>query len=321
MKRLGALPVLLAALLLVLCLSEKAQGGEFVRGNNGYYFRPGSSQAYTDAGYWYKDWYFVKGCYGQCGYWTYTWAWYSDYKPVKLDIYSRDISSQALAMAADRDQMVLTSAANLAIIDRLGLNVNIPNYGQGIFQGRIAYNVPEVLAVQSQTVDTYGNTLDINLVNQAIERGIARNQDLTGQMFNLFGPSIGAYERTSLARESRLTSVGIAQALAPKSTNIERKSYQIGPARMQAAIDGPAGQAALQLTAAAKCASCHAGQGEQVAAFDITKYDPLTADDETSSKVKKYIRPTADLNKHHCPPGKQLGQTDMAELIFGPPRK
>lgn len=297
---------IIAALILLVCAAF-ASASEYVL-KDGYYFRGGSSQAYER----YTDYYWVNGYYAydsyRCKYVWYPgyWQGYYAYKPVKLDVYADDFATQALKVAAARDKFVLQSQANLALVDKLGLNVYIPNYGAGLFRSYgNQYYAPT--SIYEQRVDVYGVELDPNIVTQGINRAIDRTQEQVVQLANVNGLALGTYERINIARENRKAAVGVAQALAPKSTHIETKSVQVGPARIQGAVGN------VRIAAANACVSCHAGDGANVKAFDISRYDPATADGATIERVFKYIRTGSD---PHCPPGKQLTADQIAELII-----
>jgi len=301
--------------LLLLAFAGTSRAGEFVRGDNGYYFRPGSTVAYEDAGYWYKDWYFVRGCYGQCGYWAYQWLWYADYRQVKLVPGTPGLKERVLRMAADRDQTILEYQTTVGLIEKLGLNVNVENYGNGLFP---AYSQQRMYQAQVSSyatrVDAYGQDPNYDIVNQQIGRNTERSMELAAQIAAPLAEWRGTYERVAIARSKDATAVQLAQALTPKSTTIETRSSTVGPARLQ--LRQPV-RAAVRLAAASSCIECHAGQGQAVKSFDIASYDPATADDELVMRVRKYIRPAKDPNTNHCPPGKQLDAQAMSDLLVG----
>jgi cytochrome c553 len=160
----------------------------------------------------------------------------------------------------------------------------------------------------------YGADPDWNLVIQALARGEERSSERTREIMGGLADFRGTFERVAIARTDKEARIGVAQALAPKSTHIETRSATVGPARIGGAVDGPV-RAAVKLAAAGKCIECHADQGKQVKAFDITKYDVLTADAAQRNKVFAYVAPGG---KPHCPPGKQLSQAEINELTIAP---
>jgi|GEM_PF-6073491 len=305
------------ALLLLLVCAVPAMAGEFVY-RDGYYFRPGSTQAYEDRGYWWQDWYQARDCYGRY-YWAYTWKWHYDYRPVKLDVYAEDFPTKALAVAAARDKLVLTGKNNLDLVDKLGLHFNVENYGNGMFPPRLYGQQTYQANVQTQTVDVYGKDPNYDLVIQALSRNSDRSADLTGQVIGGLADFRNTYERVAIARAQGKTAVELARELAPRSAHIETKTY--GSVKSNAGGLTNDIRQAVRGSARNECAKCHADQGTAVAAFDVTKYDPATADDETMTRMRKYIGPAKDLNKNHCPPGKLLSADQRDELLFGPAAK
>lgn len=330
-------------LLVALCLfaaAPSAEAGEYSYDGK-YYWRAGV--AYYDAGYWYQEpyeYYYTSscGCYRYKAT-AYKWVWYPVYKPVKLDVKAKDIDEQLVDMAVRRDAAILAMAARdrksantLALADKLGLNVAIPNYAEGVFPlARLgsyssSYHAGHTAALVvptayfQQTVDAFGQ-VDINSFMGAAAKYIERSQEVTAVADGNFSARIAqAMEGQRAVAEINAKAAGaiaFAKAVAPSpSTKIETRVLQFGTVKAGPGPDVPVQpQAQLafhRIAVVQSCIECHSGPKAQGApAFDITRYHPATATPEEEDRVLKYLT-NADPKKRCPKDGEALTEAQVA---------
>lgn len=332
---------LMFAALLFFSATPSAEASEYEYDGK-YYWRAGV--AYYDTGYWYQQ-YYTAYTYSACGcykypYYTYKWVWYPVYTPVKLDVKAKDIDEQLVDMAIRRDAKVLAMAARdrkaantLALADKLGLNVAIPNYGEGVFPltrlgsysssyhaGQTAALVVPTVYFQ-QTVDAFNQQLDVNGYMGAAAKYIERSQEVTAVADGNFSARIAqAMEGQRAVAEINAKAAGaiaFAKAVAPSpSTKIETRVLQFGTVKAGPGPDAPVQpQAQLafhRIAVVQSCIECHSGPKAQGApAFDITRYHPATATPEEEDRVLKYLT-NADPKKRCPKDGEALTEAQVA---------
>lgn len=315
---------------------------EYVQGSDGYYYSNGvayTRTAYKDY-YWVNGYYYYSyGCqYWQPGYWAYTWKYY--YTQVKIDVTSADAESQIIAMAKARDAAVLKIQAqqkraesNLALIDKFGLNVAIPNYGNGLFpyQVQMGYaqnyqqNGNTIYGYQQSVTQTFGNPVDLNVLYQQASRLTENAQTLAGQANTDFGGLVkAAGDNQSRVAEIQAKAIAAATVLkaadAAPSSKTETRTFtfrlsqdgrtveQIQP--NQVVRDHAAW---LKQSGPQKCIACHSN-GKVEGNFDVTKYDPWKADADLQVKVLNYLS-SPDKNKR-CPKGSDPLKIDEMKQFF-----
>lgn len=316
--------------------------------SNGFYFLPNDPTAYVRKDNW-AWWPATAGCYncgryyaGTPGYWYFTSYSYS---PVSATV-SEDVLTLAVAARMEvQNHMAKEQQRHLNkldFMDRTGITGTLGF--QGFFGGRL--NVPVNLVAGPVGKTVYGslpysaleiktNGLDLNLLAQQLDRGMASNQATTNLMFS------GVKETLQLAAadEYKLREIGM-RAIA--STNLQKgaaevfrstepqpgatlRKLEFGPRPAgpeMAPAPGPMPPAAggnaayLQLAGVQKCAACHVQKAE--GGFSISKFDPQTASPEDRGRVAGYLIKTD--GKGCNSKAKDFDNIDFVEILTGKPR-
>ena len=289
----------------------------YVSTEGGYYLLPSTGTLYTrsayTAYYWVDGYYYTTNCcrYWQPGYWQGYTAY--KYSVAMVNVEAPDIESQLVTMAKARDAGVLKiaaasqkSASALALADKLGLNVAIPNYGAGIFP------IPQHGAQLVTTAAASGNTaygyqqltLDVKGVDDTIlAQALAQAQADGGLYLDKAHERLAAAEARRVLLTSRAYQTAIIGAAASQLAREAGKAVQPKSdvkveqiTKMPVVVDQPnvanQGAAFLALSGPSQCIRCHGDKGVAQAKFDITLYNPQTAPEADVDRVVAYLTST-----------------------------
>ena len=288
-----------------------------------YYVSTSTAKLYTRTAYtshyWVDGYYYSTNCcrYYVNGYWQ-PYTAYS-YALATVNVEAPDVDIELTRMARARDAYVLQAAAraqktqaSLALADKLGLNVAIPNYAAGLFplpnyggnlitntaaaSGSTVYGYSTMTleakslddAILAQALAQMGSDTPklVSLVADKLERQLSQRAQINGDAYKA---AVIGYAAAQLAKAT-------GNAVQPKT---DVKITQQVPVTMPPAADTPVEQvpvpprvAFLSLSGPAQCIKCHGQGGVAKAQFDITLYNPQTASEADVDRVVAYITST-----------------------------
>ena len=285
-----------------------------------YYVSAANGGLYTRVAKQWQDWVPGYYTYSACckvwvaGYWGPTYTTY-EYVPAQINLRAKNAEEQLIDAFKARDAGVLAIAKEQKrleglgmLSDKLGLNANIANYGAGIFP---LANYGGTLQTSTTGAVGSGNTVygystltleakgaDLNALLQMYGQAV-RDSQLYGDNANarLAGTVNSLVEQSERIRQTLATGSAISQAAqgvgkaVNPGTDVKLRTETKLPQQQPDATpraDVPEVKF-LQQTGPAQCVRCHAGDAPAKVKFDITTYDPDTADQKLIDKVMNYI--------------------------------
>ena len=288
-----------------------------------YYVSTSTAKLYTRTAYtshyWVDGYYYSTNCcrYYVNGYWQ-PYTAYS-YALATVNVEAPDVDIELTRMARARDAYVLQAAArdqktqaSLALADKLGLNVAIPNYAAGLFRlpnyggnlitssGSAVASGSTVYGYNTLTLEAKGADLNalLQMYGQAVQDSQKYGDNANARLASTVDNLVVQSERV---RQTLANGAAIAQAAqgVGRATNpgtdvklTQTTPVPIPPAKGPEQIPVPPKVAFLSLSGPAQCIKCHGQGGVAKAQFDITLYNPQTASEADVDRVVAYITST-----------------------------